>query len=395
MPDGIILMKGKNIMPKKIQKRSNGNYTLTVYDGYDANGKQVVRTKTVQASTLKEARVLYAEFEHHVRSGRVVYAKSYKLQEFAKMWVEEYCRKNLAPKTVESYRNELDKRIIPALGNKKINNITPVDVINFINDMKKSAKRFDKKKKPVSDQVILHCFHVLSAMMQDAVEWQIIGTNPCVNVPRPKVKREKMKTPKQDGIMDIINAIQNEENLKKKTMFSLAIATGLRRGELNGLQWTDVDLETGRVDVKRSVQEVNHEIIAKEPKTIGSVRTLFVTGKVLELLNRYHEEEMKMKEELEGLWDPTGWVFTQWNGKVINPGTVTHWWIKFVRKNNLPHIPFHGLRHLSATILIAQGVPLKNVSARLGHADIRTTANIYADALQSVDRYLENAKKSS
>ena len=238
-------------------------------------------------------------------------------------------------------------------------------------------------------------------MMQDAVEWQLIGINPCANVPRPKVRREKMKVPEQDGILDIITAIQNEENLKKKTMFSLAIATGLRRGELNGLQWTDVDLETGRLDVKRSVQEVNHEIIAKEPKTTGSVRTLFITGKVLQLLNEYHEEEMKKKEELAGIWDPTGWVFTQWNGMVINPGTVTHWWIKFIRKHNLPHIPFHGLRHLSATILIAQGVPLKNVSARLGHADIRTTANIYADALQSVDReaadkmdqYMDKAKK--
>ena len=372
-------------MPRKIRKRANGKYTLTVYDGYDGNGKQVIRSKTVQAASMKDVRRLYAEFENEVRSGRVVYGAGYKLQEFAETWLKEYCEKNLAPKTVEIYRKQLKIRIIPAFGSRRLTEITPMDVIYFINRLKTKPSTGSKNKKPASDQVASQCFYVLSSMLQDAMEWQLIGNNPCASVPRPKVKRTKMKLPEMDGIMEVVHAVRNEKDLKKRTMFSVAIATGLRRGELNGLKWTDVNLDTGRIDVKRAVQEVGHEVISKEPKTAGSVRSLYITGAVLELLKQYHQEEMARKEELSGIWDPGDWVFTQWNGKVINPGTVTHWWIKFIRKNNLPHIPFHGLRHMSATILIAEGVPLKNVSARLGHTDIRTTANIYADALETVD----------
>lgn len=373
-------------MPKKIRKRSNGKYTLTVFDGYDGNGKQVIRSKTVQASNLKDARRLYAEFENEVRSGRVVSATGYKLQEFAEMWLTEYCEKNLAPKTVETYRKQLKARIVPVFGSKRLTDITPMDVIYFVNRLKTKPSGNSKNKKTASDHVVSQCFYVLSSMLQDAMEWQLIGSNPCTSVPRPKVKRKKIKVPEMDGILEIVHAVQQEKDLKKRTMFSVAIATGLRRGELNGLKWTDVNLETGRIDVKRAVQEVGREVISKEPKTAGSMRTLYITGAVLELLKDYYREEMQRKEELPGLWDPGNWVFTQWNGKVINPGTVTHWWVKFVREKNLPRIPFHGLRHLSATILIAEGVPLKNVSARLGHTDIRTTANIYADALQTVDR---------
>ena len=85
-------------------------------------------------------------------------------------------------------------------------------------------------------------------------------------------------------------------------------------------------------------------------------------------------------------WIGEDWIFTQWNGKPIYPTTPSAWFRKFLKRHNLPHMSFHALRHLSATVLIAQGVPLKNVSTRLGHADIRTTANIYSEALQSVDR---------
>ena len=373
-------------MPRKIRKRSNGKYTLTVYDGYDGNGKQVIRSKTVQASSMKDVRRLYAEFENEVRSGRVVSTAGYKLQEFAETWLKEYCEKNLAPKTVETYRKQLKTRIIPAFGSRRLAEITPLDVIYFVNRLKTKPSGGGKNRKPASDHLVSQCFYVLSSLLQDATEWQLIGSNPCASVPRPKVQRTKMKLPDMDGIMEVVHAVQGVQEIKKRTLFILAIATGLRRGELNGLKWTDVNLDTGRIDVRRAVQEVGRQFISKEPKTAGSVRTLYITGAVLELLKQYHQEEMARKEEIAGIWDPGDWVFTQWNGKVINPGTVTHWWIKFIRKNDLPHIPFHGLRHMSATILIAEGVPLKNVSARLGHSDIRTTANIYADALETVDR---------
>ena len=195
-------------MPRKIRKRSNGKYTLTVYDGYDGNGKQVIRSKTVQASSMKDVRRLYAEFENEVRSGRVVSTAGYKLQEFAETWLKEYCEKNLAPKTVETYRKQLKARIIPAFGSRRLAEITPLDVIYFVNRLKTKPSGGGKNRKPASDHLVSQCFYVLSSLLQDATEWQLIGSNPCASVPRPKVQRTKMKLPDMDG-MQIITKVRS------------------------------------------------------------------------------------------------------------------------------------------------------------------------------------------
>lgn len=378
-------------MPKKIIKQKSGKYTLNVSDGYDSTGKQVVRTKTVQAENPTEAKKLYKKFEMQVQQGEMAYTMNYKLDEYARLWLKEYCEKNLSPKTVQSYRNEIDKRIIPALGAKRLRNVMPIDIINFINDLKTKQKAGRKKtadglRQKLSPRTVSKTFRVLSSMLQDAVEWQLIEINPCLRVPRPKVPRKKMVLPEEKNMLKIIHAIRNEPYLKKKTLFYMAVATGCRRGELLGLKWSDIDMDSGQINVSRNIQEIDRKLIIKEPKTPGSVRSLIISGSVLDTLKAYHEEQMAEREKLLGIWADEDWVFTQWNGMVMNPSTPTHWWLKFLKEHDLPHLPFHGLRHVSATILIALGVPLKNVSARLGHTDIRTTANIYTDALKSVDR---------
>lgn len=373
-------------MPSKIRKRSGNKYTLSVSDGYTPEGKQIVRTKTITATSKLDAQRQYNAFEAEIRKGQMAYTQKFKLAEFAEVWLKDHCEKNLAPKTVQSYRNQLKYRILPALGAKPLTKITPIDIINFLNDLRSKAKRFDGKKEPLSDKVIASCFNVLSSMLTDAAHWQVIDSNPCMKVERPKVQRKKMVLPEEENIANILKALQCEP-LKYKLMITLAIATGLRRGELMGLQWKDINLDTGIISVNRSVQEFKKQFIIKAPKTVGSVRSLVVSGSVLELLKEYKREQDAERAKIYELWEmKEAWVFTQWNGKPMNPGTSGHWWLKFLKRHQLPHMPFHGLRHISATILIAQGVPLKNVSARLGHTDIRTTANIYADALESVDR---------
>ena len=373
-------------MPSKIRKRSGNKYTLSVSDGYTPEGKQIVRSKTITATSKLEAQRQYNAFEAEIRKGQMAYTQKFKLAEFAEVWLKDHCEKNLAPKTVQSYRNQLKYRILPALGAKPLTKLTPIDIINFVNDLKSKAKRFDGKKDPLSDKVIASCFNVLSSMLTDAEHWQVIDSNPCMKVERPKVQRKKMVLPEEEDIGNILKALQGEP-LKYRLMIMLAIATGLRRGELMGLQWPDINLDTGVISVNRSVQEFQKQFIVKAPKTVGSVRSLVISGSVLDLLKEYKRQQDAERDKIYELWEmKEAWVFTQWNGKPMNPGTSCHWWFNFLKRHQLPHMPFHGLRHVSATILIAQGVPLKNVSARLGHTDIRTTANIYADALESVDR---------
>jgi integrase len=377
-------------MPRKITKRGPGKYLLTISVGYNAKGKQVIRSKIVMASSDLEARRAYAKFETDVLGSQKLYANSNcRLEDFADIWLRDYCDKYLSPSTALSYRNQLKLRINPELGHKRLNKIMPMDIIRFVNHLQDTRHRFDGKDKPLSDEVISYTFHVLTSMLHDAVEWQMIDFNPCDNVPRPKVRHRKVILPTEKEVDKILEAL-TKVPLKFRTLVFLAIATGLRRGEILGLQWSDIDLDKGLLRVERTVQVIDKQPVIKGPKTNGSQRTIVLPASIIKLLKEYKTEQRKRKKKLLNQWLDQGWIFTTWNGRYMSPSTPSKWFHDFLVDHKLAHMSFHALRHLSATILISEGVPLKNVSSRLGHADIRTTANIYSDALQSVDRAASN-----
>lgn len=117
-----------------------------------------------------------------------------------------------------------------------------------------------------------------------------------------------------------------------------------------------------------------------------SKRENSVSSSVMDLLRQYRKEWMKHRLQVGDLWQGTERLFTTFDGRPMHTYTPGKWFSKFLRKHQLPYLPFHGLRHTAATLLLAEGISLKNVSARLGHANVSTTGNIYAHALKSVDR---------
>ena len=377
-------------MPSKIRKRNNGTYSLSVAVGYDENGKQIIKTKTVNVSSQRGAVKAYNEFAAEVRKGTVAYTGKLKLRDFAKQWFQEYCQKKLAPQTQRAYKNQIDNRIIPALGHIEIKELRPLHIIQFINTLEGEGVRFDGRKGKISGEAVIYCFRVLSSMLQDALQWQIISVNPCAQVKPPSVKHHKPTNFDEDSVARMINAL-NDEPLKYRIIINLALDSGLRLGELMGLQWSDIDFEKSILSVTKSNQALRGKgIFTKSPKNETSVRNVALSENMLTQLKEYHKWQIEQKELLANQWHDEGWLFTQWNGKPMFPSTPSHWFKKFLKRHNLPNIAFHDLRHLSATLLISFGVPLKNVSSRLGHADIRTTANIYGAALQSVDHQAAN-----
>ncbi len=218
------------------------------------------------------------------------------------------------------------------------------------------------------------------------MEWQVIDTNPCRKVKRPRSTRSKTKLPSEADIQRLLTAVRSEP-LKYRTLILLAVDTGLRRGELVGLKWQDIDLEAKNLTVRRSNQAIAVQgTFSKPPKTEESKRCITLSDSSIQLLKQYHAWQLRQKIKLANQWHDEDWVFAAWNGTALYPGTPSLWFSRFLKRNGLPHMSFHSLRHLSATVLIAQGVPLKNISSRLGHVDIGTTANIYADTLQSIDK---------
>jgi len=172
----------------------------------------------------------------------------------------------------------------------------------------------------------------------------------------------------------------------------LALATGLRLGELVGLEWKDINFDEKHLTVTRSSQSIaGLGTFSKVPKNDSSCRRITLPQSIIALLKEYSSKQNEIRLELGDRWHDHDRLFTQWNGKPMYTQTPSQWFSKFLRRHNLPNIPFKGLRHTSASLLIGQGIPLKNVSTRLGHSDIRTTANIYGHALQSVDQQIADS----
>lgn len=213
--------------------------------------------------------------------------------------------------------------------------------------------------------------------------------NPASKVDPPKTKRKQPEAYDHQQTARLLAALE-EEPLKYKVLVVLALATGLRRGELLGLEWRDVDFENCTIEVRQASQYLPEKgIFTKEPKTETSKRIISIPSSVMELLKQYRAHQAEERLKVGDLWEESGRLFTTWNGRPMHPDTATSWFAEFLERHGLPRMKFQAiqaLRHTSATLLIAEGISLKNVSRRLCHADTRTTDMFYTRALESVDR---------
>lgn len=204
-------------------------------------------------------------------------------------------------------------------------------------------------------------------------------------VKRPKVAKKETSVLDEQQAAQVFIALEPD---MWRIMITLALTAGLRRGELLALEWKHVDLENGTLDVRQSLSYANGKPIIKEPKTKSSFRRVSLPSSVVSELKLYllqcEEEKRKLLDAWEG--GDHFFVFSATKGKPLYHTVPGTWFRRFIKRKSLPSIRFHDLRHTSATLLINQGVHAKTIAARLGHADIRTTMNIYGHALQSADQ---------
>lgn len=182
-----------------------------------------------------------------------------------------------------------------------------------------------------------------------------------------------------------MQCLENEDIQFRKAV-TVLIFTGLRRGELLGLEWQDVDFTHNVVQIRRSsLYSSKRDIFEDTTKNETSHRAFSVSADVIELLQQFRVWQNEQRLKFGSQWNNTNRIFTKWNGLPMNPDTLSAGFKKFLKNNNLPDIPLHGLLHTNATLQIASGVPLTTVAKRLGHANAVTTSKIYTHAIQSAD----------
>ena len=169
-------------------------------------------------------------------------------------------------------------------------------------------------------------------------------------------------------------------------MIRLLLSLGVRRGELCGLKWSDINFFASTININRNLLYLPEKGIFEDtPKTPKSKREISVTSNELQMLNSHRAYQFKRQLELGDAWIETDYIFTSWNGSALHPDTISSWFKKLIKKYDLPDISIHSLRNTNATMLLMNGLPVKAVSSRLGHSNAVTTSNIYSHALKSVD----------
>ena len=382
-------------MAGSIEKRGKNSYRLTVSEGFDLDGKPMIHRKTVHG-TKKDAEVELAKFVTEVQNGLVIDGKSLKFSEFTEIWKRDYGSKELAPSTYKRYCRMLETRLLPYFGHFYINKIKPTDIMKFYDLLEKDTQLVRKKgnngsktKKPLSGKTILEHHRLLRAMLHKAVYWQLIVANPAERVQPPKARKPKRRSYDDEQTKILLENLEllSIEDTKYKVAITLTVFTGVRLGELMGLEWQDVDFKNGIISINRSSQYLSDMgVFTKVPKTESSIREIAIPEFIISLLEKYklwYEEQKSIYGEL---WTDSDRLFVQADGKPMHPSTISKWFVKYVGQIGLPVINFHGLRHTNASLLVAQNIDIAVISARLGHAQISTTLDFYVHPLLSHNR---------
>ena len=368
----------------------NSKYRLRVSNGFDSTGKRKYYNKTVSCSSKREAEKELAKFISSIEGGCTYSAKKITLNEFSKQWMETSCKPNKSPSTCQSYDEKLRLHILPYLGNKRLDKITPLDLDKlYITLSNKLSNRKDKygNYTTLSPTTIHRVHEVLSSMFSTALKWDLIPYNPCRKATAPKYKPTKMNCYDEETSKKLMWSILEKAPIKYKCFVILAILTGFRRGELVGLHWDDIDFKKSTITVNRSACYLGKQgTFEKDTKTDSSNRTIAVSNICFELLKQWRAEQGKIRLAQGINWKGSENIFTTDDGKIMNPATGPKWFSKFLAQNNFPHIRFHDLRHTFATLLISSNVDVKTVSHKLGHANTSTTLKFYVHDLESTDK---------
>ena len=429
----IMVSAGYGSTGKQIRK------TMTYKPEPGMTQKQIEKTVNEQAVVF-EKKVLSGQ----VLDGGVTFA------DFAERWLRDYAEPNLAPKTLSRYkamlkrilpeighikldklqphhivelnsslsgdtnrrgiaflatqvffddfgRNKWTREWLAKETGKHINTI--YNIFNKVPVAECTAQKvcevlgynFDKAFEPskpvkvITNKTIKHHYRLVSTILSQAVYWQVIPSNPATRVKPPKVARVEAKYLDEKQAVELLQLLENEP-IMHRTMIKLFIFSGLRRGELCGLEWKDIDFDNHLISVCRSSQYVPGKgIFTKDTKTESSVRTIKLPAQAFELLKEYKVWQLEQRSILGDRWEDCDRIFTKWDGAPLHPDTITQYFSNFISKTDLPKISIHSLRHTNITLQIAAGVPLRTVSYRAGHAQTSTTANIYSHAIKTAD----------
>jgi integrase len=341
------------------------------------SGRRKTRYVTVQG-TKKDAQRELIRLLGEVESGAAIDPSKITLTEYVRSWLDT--ANDLSPKTLERYRELTERQIIPHLGATVLQKLRPAQVHNWHATLLKSG---GVTGGPLSPRTVGHAHRVLHRSLERAMRLEIIGRNVASAVRPPKVAAAEIAILSAEQIAHVLARLDGHP---LHPITALALGTGMRRGELCGLAWGAVDLDSAVVRVERSMEETREGLRFKGPKTRHGHRVVSLPPVAVEIL-RAHRRKQSEQRLLLGLGrsGDDDLVFARPDGSPYPPNTLSRDWWRAVNALGLPHIMFHALRHSHASALIAAGLDVVAVSRRLGHGSAAITLGVYAHAFNKTD----------
>ncbi|MGE7546064.1 tyrosine-type recombinase/integrase [Sporosarcina newyorkensis] len=377
-----------------IEQRGENSYRFTVYLPKDAKGRYpkermtyTVEGKYTPKQLQEHLNHEYLKFKAEVLSGNYVRPEAMTFSAFIKEWDKKYASK-LAKTTHGNHVRKLDLHILPEVGHMEMTQINEFILMKLLDGL----QRKDEQDGELSFHYKQDIYRTLKSIFKYAVKWKVLNHNPMDGVEKPKAKdtedeHQDLQVYDEGEIAQLMKIIQNELP-HWRAMFTLALAAGMRRGELLGLQWDDIDFDNNQITIHTSIVLTKDGPHIKKTKTRSSKRTVTLPISMMEGLRIFQQHHEKTWKDSGDRWIETeyNWVFCKYNGTHMYPSSPSNRWAKMLQKHDFRYIRLHDLRHTSASLLIAQGVHAKIISERLGHSDISVTMNTYGHAFKSADR---------
>ncbi len=356
-----------------IRKRSDGRWEGRYTVGYDENGK--VKMKNVLGKTQAEVKEKLKEKIEEAKVLDVAKSESYTVAEWAALWFEVYAKPNIRERTADYYNRYITKHIVPCLGDIKLNKLTGRQIQKMYNDLLDHGRErvSQKEKNPGLSGTYVHGVHVmLHNCLNRAVKERLIVRNPADDVIVPKIDKKEMKILPPEQVKAYLKAASVRGVLP---LFYLELTSGLRKGEIAALLWSDLDVENCTLSVtKQLMSSRDGELKITQPKTATSVRLISLPQETVELLKEEHS-----KHPLNIYMFPSPRT-----GGMYHPDSIVKLHEKILNDAGIEHLRFHDLRHSFATYALQSGADVKTLSCMLGHYSAGFTLNTYCHATRDM-----------
>jgi integrase len=315
------------------------------------------------------------ELLDEVSSGRAT-ASSASVADLLTRWLENV-EGDLSPRTIQGYRRIVAKRLIPALGSRKLQNLSSKDLDALYRSLTTEGLA------PASVRMV-HA--VMSSALKQAVRWGWLRHNPADQASPPTVRRAKITLPEPSDVIRLIEAAHHSQNPTLGLFFHLSAATGARRGELIALRWDRISLNRRSMLIEHSIAQVKTELIEKDTKSHQS-RRITLDETTVEKLRERRDQQLKLSRQVKVKLLQDGFVFTDSvsGSEPWQPDRVTQAFTRLCSANGISGVRLHDLRHFAATHMLTSGVDVRTVSGRLGHANASTTLGVYAQFMEPAD----------